>query len=48
VLEKEPSVFLPVGDYEIRRSLMRVRELFTIFGGEGGLWKKGCSLTLST
>jgi hypothetical protein len=36
VLEKEPSVFLPVGDYEIRRSLMRVRELFTIFGGACG------------
>ena len=36
VLEKEPSVFLPAGDYEIRRSLMRVRELFTIYflGGE--------------
>jgi hypothetical protein len=35
VLEKEPSVLLPVGDYEIRRSLMRVRELFTILGGGG-------------
>ena len=40
MLEKEPLVLLPVGDYEIRRSLMIVRELFTILGGGGACGRK--------